>query len=35
MALQAIEEINNNPGVLPGYQLELVVKSTQVKRKNI
>lgn len=35
MALQAIEEINNNPSVLPGYQLELVVKSTQVKRKNI
>ena len=33
MAVQAIEEINNNPSVLPGYQLELVVKSTQVKRK--
>jgi len=29
MAQQAIEEINNNTGLLPGYKLELVVKSTQ------
>ena len=35
MAQQAIEEINNNSGVLPGYRLELVVKSTQVKYKNV
>lgn len=30
MAQQAIEEVNNNTGLLPGYKLELVVKSTQV-----
>ncbi|KAL9951711.1 hypothetical protein ACROYT_G044433 [Oculina patagonica] len=29
MAQQAIEEINNNTELLPGYRLELVVKSTQ------
>ena len=35
MAQQAIEEINNNTGLLPGYKLELVVKSTQVGHKNV
>lgn len=35
MAQQAIEEINNNTGLLPGYKLELVVKSTQVSYKNV
>ena len=35
MAQQAIEEINNNTGLLPGYRLELVVKSTQVCFKNV
>lgn len=35
MAQQAIEEINNNTGLLPGYKLELVVKSTQVCLKNV
>lgn len=31
MAEQAIDEINNNTEILPGYQLELVVNSTQVR----
>ena len=35
MAQQAIEEINNSTEVLPGYRLELVVKSTQVSYKNV
>lgn len=35
MAQQAIEEINNNTDLLPGYRLELVVKSTQVSYKNV
>lgn len=35
MAQQAIEEINNNTNLLPGYKLELVVKSTQVGHKNV
>ena len=35
MAQQAIEEINNNTALLPGYKLELVVKSTQVGHKNV
>ena len=30
MAQQAIDEINNNTEMLPGYRLELVVNSTQV-----
>ena len=30
MAEQAIEEVNNNTDILPGYRLELVVNSTQV-----
>lgn len=35
MAQQAIEEINNNTDLLPGYRLELVVKSTEVSYKNV
>ncbi len=35
VAQQAIEEINNNTKLLPGYRLELVVKSTQVSYKNL
>ena len=30
MAEQAIEEINNNSNILPGYRLQLVVNSTRV-----
>ena len=35
MAQQAIDEINNNTEVLPGYQLELVVNSTQVRDSSV
>lgn len=35
MAQQAIEEINNNTEILPGYRLELVVKSTEVSYRNV
>ena len=35
MAQQAMEEINNNTELLPGYRLELVVKSTEVSYRNI
>jgi len=35
MAQQAIEEINNNTSILPGYKLELVVRSTEVSYKNV
>lgn len=35
MAEQAIEEINNNTDILPGYRLQLVVSSTQVSHWNV